>query len=58
MKEGQTCESTTNEESICYDPKGLDTCDEPAVWGQVNEETGATIWHCQTHADAVMSFRP
>ena len=53
----QTCTSTTNEESACYDPTGQETCNEPAVWGQLNEETGATIWHCQTHADIVSSLR-
>ena len=58
MKQGQTCESTTNEESLFYDPTEQDTCHEPAVWGQVNEESGATIWHCQTHADGVIGFRP
>lgn len=53
----QTCTSTTNEESICYDPTEQDTCNEPAVWGQVNEQTGATIWHCQKHTDLVIGFR-
>ena len=53
----QECTSTTNEESICYDPTERETCDQPAVWGQVNKQTGATIWHCQTHTDLVMGMR-
>jgi len=42
----ERCDATDHDESLIntYTDCGL-----PAVWGLVNEESGATIWHCAKH---------
>ena len=46
MTDTQRCDATDHDESLIntYAECGL-----PAVWGLVNEESGATIWHCAKH---------
>jgi hypothetical protein len=44
----QRCDATDHDESLI---NTFTECGLPAVWGLVNKESGATIWHCQKHTD-------